>query len=238
MSVERLIRLAKETGVPLYLVHISTPEAVAVAKAARDEGLNLHIETCPHYLYLTEESLVKYGAYAKCNPPLRTYEQTQKMWEYVMDGTIDTVGSDHAPYTVEEKEKNKEDIFVAPAGFPGIETRLPLILTAVKDGKISLERAVDLISTKPSKIFGLYPRKGAIAVGADADLVLVNLTEEYELQHADMVTQAKDVGVVYDGQKVYGKVRKTFVRGEVVYDEGKITVNPGYGQWVKLEQGK
>lgn len=238
MSVERLIRLAKETGVPLYLVHISTPEAVAVAKAARDEGLNLHIETCPHYLYLTEESLVKYGAYAKCNPPLRTYEQTQKMWEYVMDGTIDTVGSDHAPYTVEEKEKNKEDIFVAPAGFPGIETRLPLILTAVKDGKISLERAVDLISTKPSKIFGLYPRKGAITVGADADLVLVNLTDEYELQHADMVTQAKDVGVVYDGQKVYGKVRKTFVRGEVVYDEGKITVNPGYGQWVKLEQGK
>ena len=238
MSVERLIRLAKETGVPLYLVHISTPEAVAVAKAARDEGLNLHIETCPHYLYLTEESLVKYGAYAKCNPPLRTYEQTQKMWEYIMDGTIDTVGSDHAPYTVEEKEKNKEDIFVAPAGFPGIETRLPLILTAVKDGKISLERAVDLISTKPSKIFGLYPRKGAITVGADADLVLVNLTDEYELQHADMVTQAKDVGVVYDGQKVYGKVRKTFVRGEVVYDEGKITVNPGYGQWVKLEQGK
>ena len=238
MSVERLIRLAKETGVPLYLVHISTPEAVAVAKAARDEGLNLHIETCPHYLYLTEESLVKYGAYAKCNPPLRTYEQTQKMWEYVMDGTIDTVGSDHAPYTVEEKEKNKEDIFVAPAGFPGIETRLPLMLTAVKDGKISLERAVDLISTKPSKIFGLYPRKGAIAVGADADLVLVNLTDEYELQHADMVTQAKDVGVVYDGQKVYGKVHKTFVRGEVVYDEGKITVNPGYGQWVKLEQGK
>ena len=238
ISVERLIRFAKETGVPLYLVHISTPEAVAVAKAARDEGLNLHIETCPHYLYLTEESLVKYGAYAKCNPPLRTYEQTQKMWEYVMDGTIDTVGSDHAPYTVEEKEKNKEDIFVAPAGFPGIETRLPLMLTAVKDGKISLERAVDLISTKPSKIFGLYPRKGAIAVGADADLVLVNLTDEYELQHADMVTQAKDVGVVYDGQKVYGKVHKTFVRGEVVYDEGKITVNPGYGQWVKLEQGK
>ncbi len=236
MSVERLIRFAKETETPLYLVHISTPEAVAVAKEARDAGLNLHIETCPHYLYLTEESLVKYGAYAKCNPPLRSEEQRQKMWEYVIDGTIDTVGSDHAPYTVEEKEKNKEDIFVAPAGFPGIETRLPLMLTAVKEGKISLERAVDLISTKPSKIFGLYPRKGAIQVGADADLLIVNIDDEYELQHENMLTMAKDVSLVYDGQKVFGKVLKTLVRGTVVFDNGEITAQPGYGQWVKVNK--
>ena len=233
MAVERLIRVAKETGVPLYLVHISTPEAVQVAKAARDAGQELYIETCPHYLYLTEEALTKYGTYAKCNPALRTYEQTQGMWKYVMDGTIDTIGSDHAPYTVEEKEKNKEDIFVAPAGFPGIETRLPLMLTAVKQGKISLERAVDLISTKPSKIFGLYPHKGAIKVGADADVILVNVSDEYEIHHENMVTKARDVGVVYDGQKVVGKVLKTIVRGKVVYDNGKITAKPGYGQWVK-----
>lgn len=233
MAVERLIRFAKETGVPLYLVHISTPEAVQVAKAARDAGQELYIETCPHYLYLTEEALEKYGTYAKCNPALKTYEQTQKMWEFVMDGTIDTIGSDHAPYTVEEKEKNKEDIFVAPAGFPGIETRLPLMLTAVKEGKISLERAVDLLSTKPGKIFGLYPHKGAIKVGGDADLILINLDDEYELQHTNMFTKARDVGVVYDGHKVFGKVLQTIVRGKVVYDHGKITVKPGYGQWVK-----
>ena len=233
LSVERLIRLTKDTQVPLYLVHISTPEAVEVAKAARDAGQEIYIETCPHYLYLTEEALVKYGTYAKCNPPLRSRAQVEKLWEYVIDGTIDTIGSDHAPYTVEEKENKKEDIFVAPAGFPGIETRLPLILTSVKEGTITMQRAVELLSTNPSKIFGMYPRKGAIKVGADADLVLVNMDEEYELQHENMVTQARDVGIVYDGKKVFGKVLQTIVRGTVVYDKGTFAVNEGYGQWIK-----
>lgn len=232
LAVEKLIRLAKENGTRLYLVHMSTPEAVELAKKAREAGQEIYIETCPHYLYLTDEALEKYGTYAKCNPALRDKERVDRMWDYVADGTIDTIGSDHAPYTVEEKERKKEDIFVAPAGFPGIETMMPLILTAVKENKISINRAVDLLSTNPSKIFGLYPQKGVICPGADADLVLVDMDEEFTVKASEMLTKARDVARVFEGKRLYGKVQKTLLRGQVVFDNGEILVKPGYGQWV------
>ncbi|MDR7871508.1 MAG: allantoinase AllB [Tissierellaceae bacterium] len=232
LAVERLIRLAKENGTRLYLVHMSAPEAIELAKKARLEGQEIYIETCPHYLYLTEDALDEFGTYAKCNPALRDKDRVTKMWDYIQDGTIDTIGSDHAPYTVEEKERKKEDIFVAPSGFPGIETSMPLILTAVKEDKISINRAVELLSTNPSKIFGLYPKKGIICPGADADLVLVDLDEEYTIHASEMLSKARNVAKVYEGKSVYGKIKKTILRGKVIYDNGQVLVEPGYGQWV------
>jgi allantoinase len=236
LAIERLLTIARETGVRLYLVHISTPEAVEIAKKARESGQKVYIETCPHYLYLTENALIKYGTYAKCNPALRDEERVNKLWKYIEDGTIDTIGSDHAPYTVEEKESGKEDIFVAPSGFPGLETRLPLMLTAVKEGRISINRAVQLLSVNPSRIFRLYPRKGDICPGADADMVLVDLNEEYTIHADDMFTMAKGVAKVFDGFKAYGRVMKTFLRGQMVFDEGKVIGKPGYGQWIRPEK--
>ena len=127
MAVDRLIRLAELEGASLYLVHISTPHAVEAALAARNRGLNVTIETCPQYLYLSEQDLVKHGPFAKCNPALRERSLVEKMWDYVVDGSIDTIGSDHAPFTVSEKLRNREDIFVVPSGFPGLETRFGLM---------------------------------------------------------------------------------------------------------------
>ena len=236
LAVERLITLARETGARLYLVHISTPEAIQIAKEAREKGQEIYIETCPHYLYLTDEALVKYGTYAKCNPALRDEKRVKEMWKYLEDGTIDTIGSDHAPYTVEEKERKKEDIFVAPSGFPGLETRLPLMLTAVKEGRISMQRAVQLLSVNPARIFGMYPRKGNICPGADADMVLVDPDEQFTIHADDMFTMAKGVAKVFEGRKVYGKIKKTFLRGQIIFDEGKVTGKPGYGQWVGPEK--
>ncbi|MGB9826383.1 MAG: dihydroorotase, partial [Desulfofundulus sp.] len=232
LAVERLIRIAQATGVILYLVHISTPEAVALAVEARRRGQKVFIETCPHYLYLTQDALAKHGPYAKCNPPLRTPREVESLWDYVLDGTIDTIASDHGPFTTEEKDKGAVDIFLAPAGFPGLETRLPLMLTAVKQGRLSMRRAVELLSVNPSKIFALYPKKGTIAVGADADLVLVDMDTPFEIDHAQMLTKSRDACLVYDGMRVYGRVLRTFVRGREVYQNGKVTVEPGYGQWV------
>ena len=125
-----------------------------------------------------------------------------------------------------------EDIFVAPSGFPGIETSMPLMLTAVKENKISINRAVELLSTNPSKIFGIYPKKGTISPGADADLVLVDLDEAYTIHRSEMFTKARDVAKVYEGKRVYGKIKKTILRGKVIYDNGQVLAKPGYGQWV------
>lgn len=234
LAVQRLIILAKELKARLYLVHISTPEACELAKQARAEGLDIYIETCPHYLYLTTEDLEREGAYLKCNPALRSPQMAEQLWHYVEDGTIDTVGSDHAPYLVAEKEQRKEDIFVAPAGFPGLETRLGYMLKAVHQGRISLSRAVELISTNPAKAFGLYPRKGAIRLGADADLIMLNPEQPYIAQAADLFTMAKDICHFLDGTELYGKVKQTYVRGEQVFNEGEFTAEPGFGTWLNM----
>lgn len=235
LAVERLLRFGKDTEVPLYLVHISVPEAVRLAKEARDQGQTVYIETCPHYLFLTEDRLDEIGSFAKCNPPLRTQTEIDGMWEWIQNGTIDTVCSDHGPFTVAEKQKNPDDIFTAPAGFIGVDLRLPLMNTAVKQGKITLERMVELISTNPAKIFGLYPQKGAIRVGADADLVLIDLDEKYTIDHNDSFSHSKDIGLAFEGMEVYGKVKQTYVRGQLVFDTPEITANRGYGMWIKKE---
>jgi dihydropyrimidinase/allantoinase len=230
LAVDRLIRIAETVGCSLYLVHISTPEAVKAAQAARARGVDICIETCPQYLYLTEDALVKYGAYAKCNPALRDRCRADQMWEYIKDGTIDTIGSDHAPYTVEEKEKNKHDIFLAPAGFPGLETRMGLMLKAVAEKKISLFRAVELISTNPAKAYGLYPRKGAIKIGSDADMVLCDPAAPFIVKAENMQTMAKGVAKVFDGWELNGVIHKTILRGTVIFDRGTVTAEPGYGR--------
>lgn len=236
LAVERLITIARETGARLYLVHISTPEAVKKALEAKREGMEIYIETCPHYLYMNSECLNKYGTYVKCNPALREQTLVDELWKYVEAGDIDCIGSDHSPYLVEEKEKKKEDIFVAPSGFPGIETRLGYMMKAVAERKISLNRAVDLISTNPAKIFGLYPKKGAIRIGADADLVLLDPYKEYIAQADEMFTMAKDVCHFMDGVKLYGLIKSTYVRGEEVYDGTQIKVREGYGKWINVKE--
>ena len=234
MAVERLIRLAELEKTPLYLVHISTPQAVGLAMAARERGVDVTIETCPHYLYLSDQALIKYGSYAKCNPALREQSLADKMWDYVIDGSIDTIGSDHAPFTVEEKERHAEDIFVAPSGFPGIETRLGLMLKAVTDKKISLRRAVDLISTNPAKAFGLYPRKGSIRVGADADLLLVDLEREWTVEASKMETMARDTAKVYEGWRLPGYLDSVWLRGTRIVRDGRVDASGKEGKYLRF----
>lgn len=156
------------------------------------------------------------------------------MWEMVNDGSIDIIGSDHAPYTKEEKERGSEDIFTPPAGFPGLSTRLPLLFTAVKEGKMELDRMVELICENPAKIFGLFPKKGTIALGSDADFVIFDPEKKGVISKEKMFTKCRESALVYEGWEVYGKPEKTVVRGNVVFDNGKITVSPGYGEIIKV----
>lgn len=231
LAVQRLLTLAKEVGARVYLVHISTPQAIELAMEAKAKGQEVYIETCPQYLYMDETWLDRSGAYAKCNPALRSKELVREMWKYVENGTVDVISSDHAPYTVAEKEKCPEDIFVAPAGFPGVETRMPFVLKAVKDGHISIQRAVALLSSNPAKIFGLKG-KGRIAVGYDADLVLLDPYEEYVLDADQMFTKAKDICHFLDGVTVSGKPKTVILRGQIIYENNSILAKPGYGRWL------
>jgi dihydropyrimidinase/allantoinase len=237
-AAAKILLFAEKLGTKVEIVHISTPEVVELVNRARSKGVSVVAETCPHYLFLNENIMEKLGAFAKCNPPLRAEEERLKMWNFVKDGSIDIIGSDHAPYTKEEKEKGGEDIFASPAGFPGLSTRLPLLFTAVKEETIGLERMVELICENPAKIFGLYPQKGTIAVGSDADFVIFDPDKKDTIRKEEMFTKCRDSALVYDGWEVYGKPEKTIVRGKIVFENGEITVSPGYGKVIKVKKNK
>ncbi|CDZ75200.1 Amidohydrolase [Peptoniphilus sp. ING2-D1G] len=236
-TVQKMLLFAKETGCRLELVHISTPEAMEMAKQAKLEGQEVFLETCPHYLLLTEEELPKHGPYAKCNPPLRGKETVDKIWDYVIDGTVDFIGSDHGPFLAEEKEKGKDDIFKAPAGFVGIDLRLPLMLNEVAKGErgLTLERVVELCSINPAKIFDIYPRKGTIQPGSDGDLVIFDMNDKFTIDWKKNYSGSKEIAKVYDGKELNCKINYTIIRGKVVMQDGEVDPEKdGTKGWGKL----
>lgn len=188
-TAAKILLFAETIGTKVEICHISTPEVVELINRAKSKSVYAIAETCPHYLFLNENALNEVGVFAKCNPPLRSEEERQGMWEMVNNGSIDIIGSDHAPYTKEEKERGSEDIFTPPAGFPGLSTRLPLLFTAVKEGKMELDRMVELICENPARIFGLYPKKGTIAVGSDADFVIFDPDKKDVISKDKMFTK-------------------------------------------------
>ena len=233
-SVEKMIRLARETGATIEFAHISTPEAMELIKKAKYEGQEVYLETCPHYLFLDEDDLEKYGTFAKCNPPLRKRELVEGLWKYIQDGSVDFIGSDHSPFLLSEKETGYEDIFKAPAGFPGIDLRLPLMLDAAAEGKVTIERVVELLVTNPAKIFKLFPQKGAIRVGSDADFVVFNMDETTVVDKNKCYSKAKDIAIPYDGRELKCKLDYTIVRGRVLMEHGIVDESAkAYGQLVK-----
>ncbi|MDM8238741.1 allantoinase AllB [Pseudoflavonifractor phocaeensis] len=238
-AIAKMLRFGKETGCPVELVHVSTCGAMELAKKAKQEGQTVYVETCPHYLLLDESYVEKYGAYAKCNPALRKKEEIDKLWDYVNDGTVDFIGSDHSPYLVSEKEKSPDDIFVAPSGFPGIDLRLPLMLTEAKKGRVSMERVVELLCVNPAKCFNIFPQKGTISAGADGDLVIVDMNKEYEFDAKNSYSQARDIMKVFQGWKLGCSVDYTVVRGRVVVENGVVDESAaGWGEFVRPNSAK
>ncbi|MDL2264114.1 dihydroorotase family protein [Synergistaceae bacterium OttesenSCG-928-I11] len=236
-TTSKVLHFAEATGAKVEICHISTPRAVDMVIESRAHGVDVLAETCHQYLFLNTDALEKYGAFAKCNPPVRSEEERKKMWDYIKDGTLDFVSSDHAPYTYAEKTKDPENIFVPPSGMPGLSVRLPLMFTAMKEGKLSLSRLVDLLCANPAKCFGLYPKKGRIAVGSDADFVIVDPDRQDKIRHEESFSNCRDCNVMFDGWPVYGKPERTILRGRVIYENGQITAEPGWGKILKIERG-
>jgi len=230
-SVKTMLALAAETNAALHIVHLSSPRSAAMVVDARARGLNVTAETCPPYLFLTEDALALYAGFAKCNPPLRKAADVAALWRFVQNGTIDVVGTDHSPFTAEEKSRGFENIFLAPSGLCGLEILLPLMLTAASDHRLTLPQVARLLSERAAEVFGLAG-KGRLAPGADADLTLVDLGAEWTFDHRSALTKSRANMQAFDGMRLRGRVVSTFVRGARVFHEGEITGIAGHGRFV------
>ncbi|MBK5112964.1 MAG: dihydroorotase family protein [Candidatus Heimdallarchaeota archaeon] len=224
--------LANHANVKLNLVHMSSRTAFDRIRRAKAIGWDVTCEITPHHLLFTTEEAEKIGPWLKVNPPIRSKEHNVAAWKALNDGTIDFIASDHSPYSHEEKDVESKDnnFFECGSGTPTLETTLPVMLDAVNKNKLTLNRLVDAIATRPAKRFCLYPRKGEIRIGADADLVIIDMQKEYTLRNDDMYTKSKIT--VFNGMKIQGKIEQTIVRGKVVFDNGKFPVKKGYGEYI------
>ena len=224
------IAIAKKSGARLHIVHTSAPEVVEEAFRAKCDGFDITVETCPHFLTLSIDDINKLGPFGICAPPIRSSGNVKEMWRLLKEKKIDVIGSDHATYTFEEKE-NYESIWDIPLGLTSIQTMLPLILSeAILKKKMPIESLVALISSKTAKTFGLFPRKGFIGVGSDADLCFIDPNTDWEIKKHDLFYKMK--WSPYLGMQLRGKVVHTMVRGSLVYSEGKILEEPGTGKFV------
>jgi allantoinase len=232
-SVAQCIALAQATGTRLQIAHMSTASATRLVAQARDAGLPVTAETCPHYLTFTEEALDEWGPFARCDPPLRSRETQHGLWDAVRAGIVDVIGTDHAPFLLEEKAPYFDDILGARSGIVGLEQHLPVLLTAASDGNLSRRTLVRMVCENPARLFGLWPRKGRLAVGADADLTVVDLRAEWVHDHRRLQSKARATARIYDGMRLRGLPVVTVVRGRIVMRDGAIVGTPGWGQWVR-----
>ncbi|MBN1682885.1 allantoinase AllB [Candidatus Bathyarchaeota archaeon] len=226
----RSIILARQSEVHLHICHMTVAEAVDILELAQSEGQDVSGETSTNYLILNEEIMKEKGPYAKVDPPLRKPEDQIRLWEALNDGIINILASDHAPYTKEEKEKGWDNIFDAPSGGVVIETSLPLMLNSVNEGKISLERLCEVFSANPAILNSLYPKKGTMQLGSDADLVIVDLDKKFKIQGEKLKSIQKITA--YEGMTGIGFPILTMVRGNTIYEEDQVVGKPGYGKFV------
>src|SRR5215813_2558995 len=237
-ATHRAIALAEMADVPIYIVHLSSAEALEMVTEARDRGLPAYAETCPQYLFLSYDNYEEPGfdgAKYVMSPPLRAKEKQDQLWRGLAFNDLQAISTDHCPFCMkEQKPLGKDDFSKIPNGAPGIETRMSLVYDGgVRTGKISLNRFVELTSTSPAKIFGLFPRKGTIAPGSDADLVVFDPEKRQKL---GVKTLHMNVDYnPYEGREVTGVTDTVISRGRVVIDGGTFTGRAGAGTFLKRD---
>lgn len=233
-ATNRVIRMAEVAGAPVYFVHMTAKEALHALMAARDRGAMAWAETCPQYLYLNLDDLGHgfEGAKFVCSPPLRTPDHSEELWAALKRDDLALVGTDHCPFDFHgQKEMGRGDFRKIPNGLPGVEERVDLMHQGVVDGRLSKERWVEVVSTAPAKMFGMYPQKGAIAVGSDADIVVYDPNRKHTLSAS---THHMDVDYsCYEGMTVQGGSDIVMSRGSVIVRNGEFTGRKGYGKFIK-----
>jgi dihydropyrimidinase len=238
----RAIALAEMAGVPIYIVHLSCSDALEKVKQARNMGLPAYAETCPQYLFLSYDDYEKpgfEGAKYVMSPPLREKWNQEALWKGLQKNDLQVVSTDHCPFCMNEppqKQIGKDDFSKIPNGAPGIETRLLLLWEGVRAGKIDVHKFVEITSANPARMFGLWPRKGTVAVGSDGDLVVWDPDKELTLA-AKTLHMRVDYNP-YEGRVMKGAPAVVISRGDVIVDHGEFKGRPGRGQFVKRQAGR
>jgi dihydroorotase len=228
-AVSRAAILAEWTGARIHILHISSAEELRPLREAKARGVDITGETCPHYLMLSTAEYARLGGVIRVNPPVREARNQEPLWAALADGTIDIIATDHAPHAPEEKTRN--DIWSVDCGFPGVETQMPLMLSQVAAGRFGICEYVRWSAANPARIWGLYPRKGVIAPGSDADIAVVDLAREWAIDDAKL--QSRSRITPWNGRRVTGMPIHTIVRGRfVMKDRALMTGTQGWGRSV------
>ncbi len=232
VAVSNVLLLAEAIGARVHFPHISTSAAVEMIGAAKRRGQPVSLETCPHYLLFERSIVDQLGPFAKINPPIRPMSDQQALWAGIREGVVDIVASDHAPYTVEEKEQGWQDIFKAPSGSPSVETMGPALFDRALAGDLTLSRAVQLLSERPAALFSIADRKGFLRPGADADFLLFDPSASWTVQAEKLFTRSRGSARLFEGRTLRGRLLATYVRGAPVYRDGQIANAAGSGWFV------
>jgi allantoinase len=228
-AIQRAIYWTRHAKGNLHIVHITIPDGIQAVADAKSRGINVTSETCPHYLFFDHADYERIGPAAKCAPPIRSRSTVEEMWDCVLAGLVDTIASDHSPCPWEDKAPGMQDIWKAWGGISGVQSMLPALLTeGVHKHGLSLPDLVRMISANPARIFGLYPQKGALQAGSDADMTVIDLDAEGALSAEDLLYKNKHSA--YVGYTFKGKVEQTYVRGQLVFQHGKIVAQSGSGK--------
>jgi dihydroorotase len=232
-AVSRAAILAEWTGARIHILHISSAEELRPLREAKARGVDITGETGPHYLMLSTDDYARLGGVIRVNPPVREARNQAPLWDALADGTIDLIATDHAPHAADEKSRN--DIWTVDCGFPGVETQMPLMLTAVNAGRLSICDYVRLSAAAPAQIWGLYPRKGVLQPGADADIAIVDLAHAWSIEDAKLQSRSKITP--WNGRRVQGLPVHTLVRGRFVMRERRLLADTrGWGRSVHAIQ--
>lgn len=231
-AIQRLLKISQQTDVRLHFCHVSTEEGLNAIAEAKKSGRKVTCEVTPNHLLLSSDDLKQYGQLAIMAPPLRDKTHVQALWKGLENGDVDALGSDHAPHAL--SEKSASNIWDVKVGVPGLETTLPLIMTQIKKNRLTINQAVQLLAEKPAEIFGLTDY-GRLEQGKNADMTVVDYNQQFKIDASKFMSKAKFSP--YNGWDVQGKVVKTIVNGQLVFDEGEIVAKGGCGLVVRRGSG-
>ena len=232
LAISKILNLNMIAKSKIHIAHVTSELSVDLISYFQKKGQDISAETCPHYLFKTENDVIKVGPFGKINPPIRSKIDQNKLWRGLSNNTLTIVASDHASFSYAEKIKGKKNFIKAPPGAPSGELMLPLMLNAVSKKKLKMKKVIELMCINPAKRFNIFPKKGIIKKGSDADITIIDLNEKWTVDSKKLITEGKNCANLYYGDKIKGNIKTTIVNGKVVYDKNKFYKYPDMNYYV------